>query len=91
MLVRQLGKETEAKNVLRNIPLMTCQHGLIKSLAMLIVITASGVSADKFGSNDTVSAVQYLTFVLRALGYSDSKEVTDFTWDNLLIWQRKLG
>lgn len=92
MLVRLLGKETEAKNG-------TWEHPFndVPTWADKIVGYAysnsltSGVSADKFGSNDTVSAVQYLTFVLRALGYSDSKEVTDFTWDNPFDLATEIG
>ena len=37
-----------------------------------------GVSDTAFGSKETVTAAEYLTFVLRALGY-DSE--TDFQWD----------
>lgn len=38
----------------------------------------SGTSATTFGGDVTVSATQYLTFILRALGYDSS---TDFKWD----------
>ena len=38
----------------------------------------SGVSADTFGGNDLISASQYLTFVLKVLGYEAGK---DFQWD----------
>lgn len=36
-----------------------------------------GVSADKLGANDAVTAAQYLTFVLRAMGYVSGE---DFDW-----------
>jgi len=36
-----------------------------------------GVSNNKFGSNESAVLEQYLTFVLRALGYKDG---TDFNW-----------
>lgn len=39
-----------------------------------------GVSSNKFGSGNASSAM-YFTFVLRALGYSDTNG-EDFTWDN---------
>ena len=39
----------------------------------------NGVSATKFGGRDDVSELQFLTLVLRALGYSSD---TDFQWDN---------
>ena len=34
----------------------------------------SGVSADTFGGNDLISASQYLTFVLKVLGYEAGKD-----------------
>lgn len=40
----------------------------------------SGISATKFGSTNIATAQMYLTFVLRALGYS-SEAGGDFTWD----------
>lgn len=41
----------------------------------------NGVSATKFGSEETADAATYLTFMLRALCYSDSSG-GQFTWDN---------
>lgn len=41
---------------------------------------ASGVGGGKFGSNNTVSAKDYATFLLRGLGYSDA--AGDFSWNN---------
>jgi uncharacterized protein YkwD len=38
-----------------------------------------GISSTKFGSQDLMTASQYATFVLRALGYEDSKG--DFIWN----------
>ena len=39
---------------------------------------AAGVSATLFGSQTPITAAQYITFVLRALGYSSD---TDFAWN----------
>jgi Tfp pilus assembly protein PilZ len=39
----------------------------------------NGVSKTRFGTSDTATAEQYLTFVLRALGYKDG---ADFSWAN---------
>lgn len=39
-----------------------------------------GISATKFGSNNIVPDYMYLTFVLRALGYSDANG--DFVWND---------
>lgn len=92
MLVRLLGKETEAKNgtwehPFNDVPTWADE---IVGFAYTNGLT-SGVSASKFGSYDTVSSVQYITFVLRALKYSDSKEVEDFTWDNPFDLATEIG
>ena len=44
-----------------------------------------------FGTNDTLTAGQYVTFLLRALGYQDSGENPDFTWDTALERAVELG
>ena len=44
-----------------------------------------------FGTNDTLTAGQYVTFLLRALGYQDSGEAPDFTWDTALERAVELG
>lgn len=49
----------------------------------------NGVSADQFGMGNASSA-NYLTFVLRALGYSDTGG-RDFTWDDLFSLAAKAG
>ncbi len=48
----------------------------------------AGTSATTFGGGDTVSAAQYLTFVLRALGYASG---TDFQWDRAWELTDRLG
>ena len=47
--------------------------------------------AKRFGTNDTMTAKQYVTFLLRALGYSESGENPDFTWDNVFQRSVELG
>lgn len=37
-----------------------------------------------FGPNNTISAGEYITFVLRALGYSESGTNPDFNWQNAM-------
>lgn len=37
-----------------------------------------------FGTQNTITAGEYVTFVLRALGYSDSGSTPDFIWDTAL-------
>lgn len=50
---------------------------------------AKGVGADSaelyFNPLGTISSGEYITFVLRALGYRDSGEAPDFSWDTALF------
>lgn len=48
-------------------------------------------AAKLFGTNDTLTAGQYVTFLLRALGYSESGESPDFTWDTSIQRGVELG
>ena len=48
----------------------------------------AGTSATTFGGNDPVTAAQYITFVLKALGYSATG---DFEWDKAWELSDKLG
>ena len=90
MLVRLLGKEKEA---LSN----TWHHPFddVDSWANPYVGYAYskgltyGVSKMKFGSRDLVTTNQYITFVLRALGYNDNEG--DFKWDNPTILSNEIG
>lgn len=50
-----------------------------------------GISATEFGPTQQISAAEYLTFVLRVLGYKDSGAVQDFTWDTALIKALNFG
>lgn len=80
MLVRLLGAEDQAMQAVQAMPFTDVpewarpyvsyayQHGL-----------TDGVADSLFGSSHTVTAAQYLTFVLRALGYEDG---TDFFWSS---------
>ncbi len=44
-----------------------------------------------FGSENVISAREYLTFLLRALGYRDSGASPDFAWDTATEQARALG
>lgn len=48
----------------------------------------AGVSQTRFGSESSVTAAQFLTFVLRALGYESGK---DFSWDSAWTLTDTLG
>lgn len=81
MLVRTLGKASEAEAYPKTHPFTDVPawaDGYV-SYAYDQKLT-NGLSATRFGSNDTVSAAIYLTFLLRSLGYPEG-EGGDFTWD----------
>lgn len=44
-----------------------------------------------FGTSNIISSGEYLTFLLRALGYLDSGTSPDFTWDTALDRAKELG
>ncbi len=91
MLIRTLGKEAEAlakggKHPFLDVPSWADKY---VGYAYENKLT-NGMSATKFGSNATASSSMYLTFVLRALGYSDANG-QDFTWDNPFTLARSTG
>lgn len=44
-----------------------------------------------FGTDSKLGAPEYLTFLLRALGYNDSGSMPDFTWENAVSMSRNIG
>lgn len=90
MLVRLLGKEEEANAGTWEIPFTD-----VKDWAKPYVGYAyangltKGYSEKTFGGTDPVTAAQYLTFVLRAMGYSEADG--DFRWDAAWELTDKLG
>ena len=89
MLLRLLGQEAEAKAETAPCPFYdggwaapyltyAWKHGL-----------AQGRSSTYFGSNDPVSVRDYLTMVLRALGYSDA--AGDFSWSRSIAFSDGVG
>ena len=91
MLVRILGKEAEAK---QNAASYKTPFTDVPKWAKGYVGYAyaekltNGISAKTFGSNADVSAQQYLTFCLRALGYSSK---TDFTYAEPYAFAEQAG
>lgn len=79
MLIRLMGKESDAKGYNWEMP-FTDVSGWAKPYvgAAYYWGLTSGTSETTFGGKQKVSAMQYLTFVLRALDYEDG---TDFQWD----------
>lgn len=94
MLVRALGKEAEAAAYPKTHPFSDVPawaDGYV-SYAYDKGLT-KGVSKTLFGAKKAVSAEMYLTFILRALGYSDDGDRKDFTCDTpwaLASWCRIL-
>jgi len=91
MLVRLLGKYEEAVQGTWSHPFtdVPAWADAVVGYAYENKLT-SGISATKFGSENIASAQMYLTFVLRALGYS-SEAGGDFTWDKPEELARQAG
>ncbi|MBQ2940861.1 MAG: S-layer homology domain-containing protein [Oscillospiraceae bacterium] len=89
MLVCLLGKDSEAKAGTFETPFTD-----VPAWAEPYVGYAyenkltSGISATTFGSSATVTSSQYITFILRALGYDSS---SDFSWDKAWELSDKIG
>lgn len=89
MLVRLLGKEDQAIKEKQTHPFMDVPNWASPYISYMYNNNLTqGISKTEFGSNDLVDARQYVTFLLRALGYSDknnkdfSYEISlDFAWD----------
>lgn len=79
MLVRMLGKEEEALAGTWEMP-FTDVAGWAKPYVGYAYANGltSGTSATTYSGNEKVTASQYLTFILRALGYDSS---VDFKWN----------
>ena len=89
MLVRLLGKEAEAKAGTWTTPFTDVAAWAVPYVGYAYENgLTKGVSATAFGGGDTVTATQYLTFVLRALGYDSG---SDFRWDAAWELSDKLG
>ncbi|MBQ1888633.1 MAG: trypsin-like peptidase domain-containing protein [Firmicutes bacterium] len=81
MLIRVLGAEGEALKGGRTHPFTDVAPWADDYIAYAFENKLTdGVAPDRFGTG-SASAAMYLTFVLRALGYSDQGGA-DFTWNN---------
>ena len=80
MLVRLLGKEDEAKAGSYSIPFTDVPQWAKPYVGYAYANgLTKGLSSKAFGSASPVTTTQYLTFVLRALGYESG---TDFEWSS---------
>lgn len=81
MLIRLLGEEDAAKTENAEHPFEDVPEWADKYVGYAFEKGyTKGISETLFGSDTVSSFEMYLTFVLRALGYSDTDG--DFTWDN---------
>ena len=94
MLVRMLGKEDEAKAGAWTTPFSDVADwakpyvGYAYTNGLTNGVGDDGKGGQLFGSNATINATQYLTFVLRSLGYESGK---DFQWDKAWELTDELG
>ena len=89
MLVRLLGKTSEAESGTWNTPFTDVAEWAKPYVGYAYTNgLTSGTSATTYGGNQVVTASQYLTFVLRALGYQVG---TDFQWDKAWELSDKIG
>lgn len=78
MLLRLMGKEKEALDSNYKSPFTDVPTWASKQIGYMYANgLAFGISKTKFGSNEMMSASQYVTFILRALGYNDEKDGFD--------------
>lgn len=94
MLVRLLGQEENAKALADN---YTAPFTDVKPWAYGYVQylydngLSKGQGGGKFGSDSPCTAQQFATFLLRALGYTDSGSTPDFTYANALTFAAHKG
>lgn len=90
MLLRLIGKEQEAKNSSYENPFTDVPGWATKQVSYMYAKNlTTGISTQLFGSEQEMTASQYVTFVLRALGYSDSDN--DFNWQTSIDKATEIG
>ncbi|NLN47825.1 MAG: hypothetical protein GX154_01730 [Clostridiales bacterium] len=91
MLVRLLGKEDQAIKENQTHPFKDVPQWASPYVTYMYNNNLTqGISKTEFGSNDMVDARQYVTFLLRALGYSD-KNNKDFSYEYSLDFAWDMG
>lgn len=89
MLVRLLGKSKEAENNILSTPFSDVATWAKPYVGYAYTYgLTSGTSASTYSGDDTVTASQYLSFVLRALGYTSG---SDFQWDRAWELSDRIG
>ena len=91
LLLRMLGKEQEAKDGNFKHPFKDVPTWADKQIGYAYEKgLTTGTSKTTFGSNDNTTSEQFITFTLRALGYSD-KDGKDFTFKDSINMGVKVG
>jgi len=89
MLVRILGKEEEALSGTWDMPFTDVANWAKPYVGYAYANgLTSGTSDTTYSGNNTVTATQYLTFVLRALGYDSER---DFKWNKAWELSDEIG
>ena len=92
MLVRLLGKETEALEKNYQTPFTDVQDWAKPYVGWLYENKlTSGTSETTYSTNSVCTAQMYSTFLLRTLGYSDTATNPDFTYDNAIDFAEQKG
>ena len=90
MLIRLLGKEQDARSGGWEHPFTDVDAWATPYVGYAYVHgLTTGVSNTRFGGIDPTTPTQYLTFLLRALGYSDKEG--DFAWDKPNLLAESIG
>ena len=91
MLIRLLGKEAEAKKCTAETPLKDVEGKWMESYVAWAYTSGitKGVSDTEFDYAGEANAKMFITFVLRALGYSDANG--DFTYNESVVKAAELG
>lgn len=85
MLIRLIGEEEAALNYKSDHPFTDVAKWADTYVAYAYDKgLTNGLSDHNFGADDNVSSAQFITFVLRALGYDDRKG--DFVWNQALAF-----
>ncbi|MCL2164748.1 MAG: S-layer homology domain-containing protein, partial [Oscillospiraceae bacterium] len=89
MLIRLLGKEGEALRGAFRCPFVDVPEWALPYIAYAYENGLTrGVSDTSFDPDGAISAAQFLTFILRSLGYKDG---SDFDWESAWNLTDKLG
>lgn len=92
LLVRMLGKEKTASSDEFSHPFTDVPQWLEKYVAYAYCSRLTkGVSGKLFGTVSDMTEAQFLTLTLRALGYSDSGNKAQFSWDSPYTLAHAIG